>query len=116
MQIGYGDARVVTNVTHLGEMVELSEQLVKYLDEILGGAVRGQAREAHDVREQDAARDERTLGRRRRCIHKIKNVLKMIRAYWPIVRLVTYNLMTQMVIIIQTHIHLTLHFRYALYL
>lgn len=40
-----------------GQLVELAEELVQQLHQLLGSALGRQARETHDVREEDAARD-----------------------------------------------------------
>lgn len=42
-------------MTHRGELVELSEELVQQLHQLLSRALRRQTGEAHDVGEQDAA-------------------------------------------------------------
>lgn len=41
-------------VTHLGQLVKASEELVQQLDELLGTAQGGELSEPHDVSEQDA--------------------------------------------------------------
>lgn len=45
--------------THRCELIKLAEELVEELDELLSGALGGQAGETHDVCEQDAARREK---------------------------------------------------------
>ena len=42
--------------SYRGQLVKLAEELVEQLDQLLGRALRGQACEAHDVCEEDAAR------------------------------------------------------------
>ena len=43
------------SLTHLGDLVELSEELVEHYDQLLGGAVTGQPGEADDVGVEDTA-------------------------------------------------------------
>lgn len=46
-------------MTHCGELVELSKELVEQLHQLLSRALWCQAGETHDVRKQDAAGTER---------------------------------------------------------
>lgn len=46
-------------MTHCGELVELSKELVEQLHQLLRRALWRQAGEAHDVRKQDAAGTKR---------------------------------------------------------
>ncbi len=41
--------------TYIGQLVESAKKLVEKADQVLGWALRGQVREANDVRKQDAA-------------------------------------------------------------